>query len=272
MSEVSQVSNNAVSLPELKKDAGTGTGQSLTLRVERDLCYECAHEVVAAVEYLLARSPSEIVVEIGNVSTVDSSGLRALVAAGDLCRKAGVGFRLDKMPEVVARIVHISGLGGLLGVAEPDAAQAAQRGGIRLGPTTWRTWEHVAASDPALIAVLRDKVTAAAEQAGARGDTLCDIKIAVGEALSNAYRHGSPTKGSSKIVVRCMTCAAAVVVEVEDEGEPFEPDDTPEPDPGKLRDHGMGIYLMRQAMDVVEFASNCPGNRVRIVKWLRDQE
>lgn len=264
--------NNVVSLPDLKEGTRAGEGQSLTLRVERDLCYECAHEVTAAVEYLLARSPSEIVVEIGNVNTIDSSGLRALLVAGDLCSRAGVRFRLDKMPEVVARIVHISGLGGPLGVPEPDVMQVAKGGGIRLGPTTWKTWEHVAASDPALIAVLRDKVTAAAEEAGARGDTLCDIKIAVGEALSNAYRHGSPAKGSSKIVVRCMTCAAAVVVEIEDEGEPFEPGDTPDPDPSKLKDHGMGIYLMRQAMDVVEFASNCPGNRVRIVKWLREQE
>lgn len=264
--------NDRVSLPELTGETRTGEARSLTLRIERDLCYERAHEVVAAVEYLLARSPSEIVVEIGNVNTIDSSGLRALVTAGDLCKRAGVDFRLDKMPEVVARIVRISGLGELLGVDEPDVAQAAQRGGVKLGSTTWKTWEHVAASDPALIAVLRDKVTAAAEQAGARGDTLCDIKIAVGEALSNAYRHGSPAKGLSKIVVRCMTCAAAVVVEIEDEGEPFEPDSTPEPDPRRPRDHGMGIYLMRQAMDVVEFESNCPGNRVRIVKWLRQQE
>jgi hypothetical protein len=35
-----------------------------------------------------------------------------------------------------------------------------------------------------------------------------------------------------------------------------------------MRDHGMGIYLMRHAMDVVEFACNCPGNRVSMLKWL----
>jgi anti-anti-sigma factor len=265
------VGDNAVSLSELDRETMTDDRQSLTLRIERDLCYECAHEVVAAVEYLLARSPSEIVVEIGKVNMIDSSGLRALLTAGDMCRQAEVNFRLDKMSDCVARIVHISGLGGLLGLPEPDVSQAVARGGVCLGPTTWKTWEHVAASDPALVAVLRDKVTTAAEDAGARGETLCDIKIAVGEALSNAYRHGSPVKGSNRIVVRCMTCSAAVVVEVEDEGHPFNPEDTPKPDPSKLRDHGMGIYLMRQAMDVVEFASNCPGNRVRIVKWLREQ-
>ncbi len=264
--------DNAVSLPELEEEARTDDRQSLTLRIERDLCYECAHEVVAAVEYLLARSPSEIVVEIGNVNTIDSSGLRALLAAADTCRQAEVHFRLDRMSDCVARIVQISGLGRLLGLPDPQIAAAVGRGGVCLGPTTWKTWEHVAASDAALIHVLRDRVTVAAEEAGAQDETLCDIKIAVGEALSNAYRHGSPVKGSNKIIVRCMTCSAAVVIEVEDEGQPFNPGDTPEPDPRKLKDHGMGIYLMRQAMDVVEFASNCPGNRVRIVKWLRERD
>ena len=260
--------NSAVSLPKLDESAASGEARTLTLRIERDLCYECAHEVVAAVRYLVARSPAEIVVEIGGVNTIDSSGLRALLAARDLCDQAGVGFALDKMSDCVARIVRLSGLGALLGLPEPEESDTVARRGVCLGPVTWKTWEHVAASDPALIAVLRDRVTTAAEEAGACGQILCDVKIAVGEALSNAYRHGSPAKGANRILVRCMTCLAAVVVEIEDEGEPFDPSVTPEPDPRKLKDHGMGIYLMRQAMDVVEFASNCPGNRVRMVKWL----
>jgi anti-anti-sigma factor len=266
--EAVAVGQSVVSLPKLNEAAGDGEGRTLTLRIERDLCYESAHEVVAAVRYLLARSPSEIVVEIGNVNSVDSTGLRTLLVARDLCEEAGVDFRLDKMSDCVARIVHMSGLGRLLGLPEREVSDKTARRGVCLGAAKWKTWEHVAASDAALIAVLRDKATMAAEDAGARGTTLCDIKIAVGEALTNAYRHGSPTKGASKILVRCVTCSAAFVVEVEDEGEPFDPSGTPEPDPRTLKDHGMGIFLMRQAMDVVEFKSNCPGNRVRMVKWL----
>ena len=260
--------NSAVSLPKLDEPTAGGERRTLTLRIERDLCYGCAHEVVAAVRYLVARSPAEVVVELGGVNSVDSSGLRALLAARDLCDQAGVGFRLDRMSDCVARIVRLSGLGALLGLPDPEPADTTARRGVCLGPVTWKTWEHVAASNPALIAVLRDRVTAAAQEAGACAESLCDIQIAVGEALSNAYRHGSRAKTESRIMVRCMTCSAAVVVEIEDEGEPFDPSDTPEPDPRKLKDHGMGIYLMRQAMDVVEFCCECPGNRVRMIKWL----
>jgi anti-anti-sigma factor len=262
------VANSAVSLPKLDEPTAGGERRALTLRIERDLCYDCAHEVEAAVRYLVVRSPAEIVVELGDVNLVDSSGLRALLAARDICGQAGVGFRLDKMSDYVTRIVRLSRLGALLGLPEPEAPDTFGPHGVCLGATTWKTWEHVAASDPALIAVLRDKVTTAAQEAGACGQVLCDIGIAVGEALSNAYRHGSRAKSESRILVRCMTCSAAVVVEIEDEGEPFNPSDTPEPDPRNLKDHGMGIYLMRRAMDVVEFASNRPGNQVRMVKWL----
>jgi serine/threonine-protein kinase RsbW len=262
------LTDSVISLPEL--DNAAKGAQRLTLRVERDLCYDSAHEVVSAVQYLLARTPEEIVIEIGKVNSVDSSGLRALVAGRNLCEAAGVGFRLDKISDCVARIVEMSGLSRLLGLPEPDVLSGARQRGVHLGSAIWKTSEHVASSDPALISVLRERITTAAEEVGATGEVLCDIKIAVGEALTNAYRHGSPTKGANKIQVRCMTCSSAFVVEIEDEGNPFNPDDTPEPDPAKLKDHGMGIFLMREAMDVVEFSFNCPGNRVRMVKWLRD--
>ncbi|MGC8862163.1 MAG: ATP-binding protein [Armatimonadota bacterium] len=148
--------------------------------------------------------------------------------------------------------------------AEDPSSLAEQAGG-------WKTREYDVVSDPAVVSTVRQKVMGAALEAGARGDTLCDIQIAVGEALSNAYKHGSPHKGVSRIKVRCMSCRGALVVEVQDEGSPFDPDCTSAPHPHTMRDHGLGIYLMREAMDVVEFQCNCPGNRVRMIKWLKDR-
>jgi len=134
----------------------------------------------------------------------------------------------------------------------------------------WKTSEYDVVSDPAAVSRLREKVTQAAVEAGACGEALCDIQIAVGEALANAYKHGSPHKGVSRIQLRCMSCPAAMVVEVCDEGSPFDPESASRPQPLKMREHGMGIYLMREAMDVVEFECGQPGNTVRMIKWLRD--
>lgn len=257
--------NSIVSLGEM--DSGDEVG-TLTLRVERDLSYESAHEVLAAVRDLVGRSPGEIVIELGGAQMIDSSGLRVLLVSRLTCEEAGIGFRLTRLTQCVERIIRLSGLAELFDLPGIAEATLPRKQGVRLGPLAWKSSEHVVASNPELISVLREKVTAAAESAGADGDTLCDIKIAVGEALTNAYRHGSPDKGVSKIEVRYRTCSAAVVVEVQDEGAPFDPDSTPEPDPRKLKDHGMGIYLMRQAMDQVDFGTNSTGNWVRMVKWL----
>lgn len=124
-------------------------------------------------------------------------------------------------------------------------------------------------SDARAVSELREKAIGAALQAGAQGDVLCDIQIAVGEALTNAYKHGSPHKGKSEIIMTCVACARAFAVEVLDEGPPFDPNSAALPDLEKMRENGMGIYLMREAMDVVEIESNLPGNRVRMIKWLR---
>ncbi len=141
----------------------------------------------------------------------------------------------------------------------PEIADLRRKSSIDLGKC--KTYEYVVASESSMISVLRNKACDAAIEAGAHGDDLCDIQIAVGEALTNAYRHGSPNKDINKIAMRCIICSNAYVVEIEDEGEPFDPHSTSEPDPKMLRDHGMGIYLMRQAMDEVEFTIGAPGNK-----------
>lgn len=238
------------------------------LEIINELSYEHANEVMDAVRQSLLTFPKEVVLDLSKVDAIDSSGVRALLQSRQVCKEAGVGLRLSGMSECATRAIQISGLGRFFGLPAIRLDNKPTRPRIRLGSTAWKTYEHIAASDPALISVLRERIADAAVDAGVDNETLCDIKIAAGEALTNAYRHGSPMKGVSKITVRCMTCAGAIVIEVEDEGQPFNPNATSKPDPRQLRDHGMGIYLMRQAMDIVEFNTGCPGNCVRMVKWL----
>lgn len=249
----------------VREDAGAA------LRMPIDLCYENAETVIDSFSDSLARRPARVTVNLGKVRAMDSSGLRALIRGRRMCEEAGTDFEIEAISECAAKVIRMSGFADLLGLQRipfltecPDASTADS-------PlySPWKTFEHVVNSDPSLISELREKVAAAAGEAGIDPEALCDVRIAVGEALSNAYKHGSPHKGYDKIILRYMTCPQALVVEVQDEGRPFDPTATAEPDPKLMRDHGMGIYLMRQAMDVVEFKSACPGNRVRMIKWLK---
>ncbi len=130
-----------------------------------------------------------------------------------------------------------------------------------------RVAEFLVPSDARVISTLRYNAAIVASQAGATADILRDIEIAVGEALTNAYKHGSPEKGCSLILMKCAACDRAFAVEIRDEGSPFDPSFVAEPDPHSMREDGMGIYLMRCVMDVVEIECGLPGNRVRMIKW-----
>ena len=265
-----QVDDRNVSQLELR-DATSKTEEARgAVDVPVDLCYGSTSQFIEEVRTLLSRRPERIALDMGAVRTMDSSGLKALLEARKLCEAAGVELALGPVSECAARVLKMSRFDQLFGLdevvvrTEPERKRSYTRGVF----ADWRTLEHVADSDPSLIGTLRESVSQVALDAGATDEMLCDIRMAVGEALTNAYKHGSPKKGNSKISVTCMSCPEALVVEVCDEGKPFDPDTVCRPDPKEMQDHGMGIFLMRQAMDVVEFRSNCPGNRVRMIKWL----
>jgi len=270
------VDNSTVSQPNPLEILREQVDNATVLRVASDLCYSGNGALLDAVSDSLSRSAPTITLDLGNVQTIDSSGVRSLLEAHKACEEAGSQLRIDPASECVARILELSGLTRVFGLPEagplPDPTRQSDPMAL-IGSDTheseWQVEEHVAASDPYVISVLRDKATDVAARAGAVGEVLCDIQIAVGEALANAYVHGSPRRGLNRITLRCLSCGQAVAIEVEDQGEPFDPDAVPEPDPSLMRDHGMGISLMRTAMDIVEFTSGCPGNRVRMVKWLK---
>lgn len=242
--------------------------ESRTLHITSDLNYQNASGLVDAVTTSLKNHPQEIVLDMNRVEMIDSSGLRALLQSRKRCVDSNVKFKLFSLSNAVERVIAMSGFATLFGLSPLEHIPSEDKNHVCSKSETWKVMEYQAASDPTMISVLRGKIMDAATSAGAIGDTLCDIQIAVGEALTNSYRHGSPVKGTSKIKLRCMTCCKAVVIEIEDEGDSFDPDAICKPDPNAMRDHGMGIFLMRQAMDVVEFYTGCPGNRVRMIKWL----
>jgi anti-anti-sigma factor len=241
-----------------------------TLKFVAELNYRSARDLVEAVRDALSPKPSSVSIDLADVPLIDSSGLRALLQAKKMCEDAETGFEIRAISEAAARVIIMSGLADTFGLPDKPGVciPTKHREQPDISEAQWQVYEYVAESDAAVISDLREKATSAARAAGASGDTLCDIQIAVGEALTNAYRHGSPKKPENRINMRCLTCPKAVVVEISDEGDQFDFQNCAEPDPNQMRDHGMGIYLMRQAMDVVEFCCGCPGNRVRLIKWL----
>lgn len=92
------------------------------------------------------------------------------------------------------------------------------------------------------------------------------IRLALEEALSNAYRHGNGSDPSKRISARWALSQDIAVIYVEDQGEGFDPQGVPDP---RLEENlsqpcGRGIMLMNVYMTEVKFSRT--GNQVCLIK------
>lgn len=86
-------------------------------------------------------------------------------------------------------------------------------------------------------------------------DSKVNLPLVMDEALSNAIVHGNKSREDRKVHVRIYVSSHRFFVQVEDEGEGFQPDETVDPKRGEnlVKPSGRGIYLMRELMDRVAF-------------------
>ena len=90
------------------------------------------------------------------------------------------------------------------------------------------------------------------------------VRLAVEEALVNAYRHGNQRDASKIVTFICRIDSDSASFEVGDEGPGFDITSVPDPtDEANLEvPSGRGLLLMREYMSLLEFIE--PGNRLRM--------
>ena len=113
-----------------------------------------------------------------------------------------------------------------------------------------------------------DVLSEACEKLDLPEEAAFDIKLAVQEAVVNAVEHGNRCDENKMVHVSFEAGSDAVTVVVRDEGEGFDPCCIPDPTLPEniLREHGRGIFLMRNLCDEIRY--NGKGNEITIVKKL----
>jgi serine/threonine-protein kinase RsbW len=119
--------------------------------------------------------------------------------------------------------------------------------------------------DRARIDALIEEILDHARGAGFEDASLFAIRLALEEAITNAFEHGHEGLGDLAVKVEFRVDAAAVDVAVEDRGPGFDPDKLPDPttEENLAKPSGRGVMLMRAYMSEVRF--NPSGNRVRLI-------
>jgi len=213
-----------------------------------------------------------VVLDLTSVSYVDSSALGLLVWADRTLEPRGGRLVLAGASRNVARILEISGLVEAAPTISAAADAADAVAGLELDdepdvPLWTRILEFPAHSSS--LARMRSDVCGALESLGIDESAFFDIRVAVGEALSNAIRHGSPRGEHDHVSVLISAYRDRVVLSITDRGEGFDGEPAGDGDP--YASSGRGVMFMRALMDDVEF-QQLPegGTRVTLVHHLRD--
>jgi serine/threonine-protein kinase RsbW len=106
-----------------------------------------------------------------------------------------------------------------------------------------------------------DKVSRRLKEFGAQQrlgpQALRDLDLALEEVLTNIIAHGYADNREHEITVSLEVRPGEVRVDVEDDGQPFNPLDAPVPDTTQPLDErpvgGLGIHLVRALMDGLEY-------------------
>jgi serine/threonine-protein kinase RsbW len=110
-------------------------------------------------------------------------------------------------------------------------------------------------SEVTAISPFVDKLMVLLRNCGCAPEGVCDVEIALREALANAILHGNHEDRRKQVHVSCDCEPDEVSITVKDEGKGFDINNVPDPtapqNSGLI--HGRGIHVMKALMDEVRF-------------------
>ncbi|WP_054698049.1 ATP-binding protein [Syntrophomonas palmitatica] len=112
-------------------------------------------------------------------------------------------------------------------------------------------------NDLAEIARLAGEIESFGEVQGIPEPVIFSINLSLDELITNIINYGYADNDEHNIIINLQAGDAEAVVELRDDGLPFNPLELPDPDTGQSLDErpigGLGIYLVRRMMDQVEY-------------------
>ena len=91
--------------------------------------------------------------------------------------------------------------------------------------------------------------------------------VAVGEICNNVIKHAYAGEAGRPISIGIQALPDRCVIDIEDEGTPYDPEGYTPPDFDNAPEGGMGLFLVRKSVDEVAFDTARPkGTRWTLVK------
>jgi len=233
-----------------------------------DLDSATVPELRDAVDAAVAQGCTTVVIDLSGVTYLDSSALGFLVWADRRLQPSSGRLALAGAGRDVSRILELSGLIGLApSVVTTGTVDDALRSVEARSDTRDPLWVDLFSfpADVGRMAEVRGRIAALVAPLELSESAIFDIKVASGEALANAIRHGSPQGPQDEITVEVRAFDDHVEVVVSDAGCGFDGQAPSKQD--VYASSGRGVLFMRALMDAVEFSScDRGGTSVRLAK------
>ena len=240
---------------------------TVTLRGEVE--FRNMDKVRQAICSLVERGKTQISVDVENLVFMDSTGLSALVDAAKTILPKGGELSLVSPSAQLVKVLDKSGFSNVFKYEKVNEMQATAKCPEK--KETENVIEFEVPSRPEMISHIRARVADFACSMPFTNDDIEDIKLAVGEAGTNALRHGI-NPDWCKVHVRTERDHNGIRIFVSDQGCGFDPEAVCPPELGDLSQNGRGIMFMRALMDEVKFHFGTPGTCVELAKYYESPE
>lgn len=123
------------------------------------------------------------------------------------------------------------------------------------------------------LSVFREFISDCCSRHNVPKETVFELKLAVDEACTNVIKHGYKGMDPGSIILSFRIEPDRIMVQITDFGHVFEPADAPKPDvEAALADRplgGLGLFLIYQTMDNIEYESSEDGNTLTFTKLIK---
>lgn len=246
-------------------DVAVMVGSPPTVWLAGQVDFQNRQRVSEVFDNLLASGECVVRADLSEISYMDSSGLSALVKCATSALERGGAIELVGVSAQVGRILTTCGAAVFFKSNIADVPVCSEVDLASATDNFWHVSDFQVPARPESATMARGRVAEVLHSLPLGRDESMDILIAVGEALTNAIKHGCGCCPDKQVSIRCVAGPSHLSIDVADPGPGFDPEEVPTPMPGSLVGGGMGIYMMRELMDEVSYAFNGQTS-VRLVK------
>jgi anti-sigma regulatory factor (Ser/Thr protein kinase) len=91
--------------------------------------------------------------------------------------------------------------------------------------------------------------------------------VAAGEICNNVIKHAYQGAPGQPITIELTVLPDRFVIDIDDEGAPYDPHGYRPPDLDAVPERGMGLFLVRKSVDEVTFTARPTGTRWTLLKY-----